>query len=413
MQETSKANQLFSSAKRYAGVDVGYVAKGGFWIIFGKIIAGLASAAILYAFANWAPKETYGVYSYVLSIATLLGIFALPGINSAMSVAISRGNEGMLGQAAKIKFKWSLIGSFIATVISAWYLFNENYDLGIAFLLVALSLPFLDTFNELVLRFWQGRQNFRALSFYTIIFQVLVALGVIATIFVTDNPLYAISAFLISQVLWGTIIFFVTYKQTNNNKTDKETVAFGKHLTAMNSLELISGQADKILLWHLLGPVPLAIYSFAKLPISKLEQLIPIQQLALPKLSIKSPDEIKRSVLVKFYKLFFVSIFAASILFTATTPIYTTFFPAYTQSIPVFQALLILLILAPVSLLKTGFIAGANIKELYLARSIPSILQLILLVILAPIYGIWGLVWAAIAARIFGSGLTLYLFLKL
>jgi len=50
----------------------------------GKVELFLISFAAMVAFGNWLPKEAYGTYQFVLTGLGLLGIFSLPGINTAL-----------------------------------------------------------------------------------------------------------------------------------------------------------------------------------------------------------------------------------------------------------------------------------------------------------------------------------------
>ena len=68
---------ILRRSQKFTGTDMVYVAKGGFWWIFGRLCISLISLATMTAFAHWSPKEVYGAYTYILSMAAIFGLFAL------------------------------------------------------------------------------------------------------------------------------------------------------------------------------------------------------------------------------------------------------------------------------------------------------------------------------------------------
>ena len=67
-----KIYNLLRWSEKYTKTDMVYLAHGGFWLSFGQIISSLSSFLLAIAFANLLPKETYGNYKYILSIASIL-----------------------------------------------------------------------------------------------------------------------------------------------------------------------------------------------------------------------------------------------------------------------------------------------------------------------------------------------------
>jgi len=399
-------------SEKYAQTDMVYVARGGFWWIFGRVCISLISLATMMAFAHWLPKETYGAYQYILSTIAILSIFALPGMDTALIRTVARGYERMIYLCAKTKFKWGVIGAGVCFAISLWYFLHQNFILGISFLIGAIFLPFLATFN-LFLPFWQGKKRFDIQTKYLILLNFLAALILIPVLFLTDNLIFIVLTYFASRTFLGAIFFKFTLNKVSNQGEEKETLSFGKHLTLMGSFAFFGSQIDKIIIWQFLGPVPVAIYSFAQIPILRMQELIPISPLALPKLSEKNIKEIKKGLFKKFSKLFLVSIPFALFFILLAPYLYKILFPAYLESIPYFQVLALTLILVPFHLLGTSLVAEMKKKELYLIQFATPFLQIILFLVLIPFYGIWGIIAATLIASIFGGTLTLYFFKKM
>ncbi|MCK5633035.1 oligosaccharide flippase family protein, partial [bacterium] len=298
-----KINKIIDKAEKFFKTDLRYLLKNGFWQTIGQIIAMIASLITMRAFAYWIPKETFGAYQYVLSIISILAIFTLPGMQNALMRAIAKGKEGTLKDCMKEKAKWSLIGIFGCLVISAWYFIHHNTVLGKSFLVASLLFP-ISRISNIAFSFWQGRKDFQAHSKYFIIINFLEALFFIPVLFLTNNLTLIILTYFLSRAFFRFLFLKKTLQKIKNNEEDKEAITLGKHLTFMQIIGLITSQLDKIIIWQFLGPVQVAIYSFAQIPVTKINAIINPAALLLPKLSQKNIEKIKKELFNKFLKSF-------------------------------------------------------------------------------------------------------------
>ena len=242
----------------------------------------------------------------------------------------------------------------------------------------------------------------------------LSALLVIPTIFLTNNILIIIVVFLASHTFFDWFFYRKTVQQITNNEQDKEPLVFGKHLTIMNALHLTALYLDKIIIWHFLGAAPVAIYSFAQVPIQKIIAILPIFPLALPRLGENTIDEQrKKGVISKFLRLFAVSIPAAAILILIAPLLYKFIFPQYLESIIYFQALSLLIALSPFLLLSASLVAETKKGALYIINTAAPLLKIVLFLALVPQFGLWGIVVAILVAELLRGLLVLYFFLKI
>lgn len=407
-------------SEKYTQTDMVYLAKGSFWWIFSRMILFFFSLIIMMAFAAWLPKEVFGAYQYVLSIITILTIFSLPGIDAALVRTIAQGYEKIFLSCAKIKFRWALIGTIACFAIASWYLLHQNLILGTSFLIAGIFFPFINSFN-LFAPFWQGKKRFDLQAKYQILLKFFSVLILLPTIYFFDNLIFIVLAFFLSSTIFGAIFFKLTLKKIDtddggdekNNEAKKETISYGKHLTLMSSLGYFSAHIDKVIIWQLLGPIPVAIYSFAQLPLQRIQEIIPIMPLAFPKLSEKNIKEIKKEIFKKFLKLFLFS-FPLTILAIFFAPyFYKIFFPTYQESVPYFQILALSLIFIPFQLLGISLLTEMKKRALYIISFFTPSFQLILFLILIPLFQIWGIIFAILIAQFFGSILTLYFFKKI
>jgi len=411
MKNKEKIIKFLRWTEKYTKTDMIYVAKGSFWLIFGKIATMLLSLVTMFAFARWISKETFGKYQYIIATINIIAIFALPQMGTALIRAIAKGKDGMLAICAKTKIKWGLISVMISLLVSMWYFSQGNTSLGISFLIASFIFPFPRIFN-LYSPFWKGKKRFDIQTKYQISINILEALAFIPILFFTDNLIIILIVYFLSRTIFRGIFFRITLKSTENKETDQETIPFGKHLTVMQALETFANHIDKIIIWQFLGPVSVAIYSFAQIPVQKSQGLAPFSSLALPKLSEKSFSETKKGLFKKFLKFFYFSI-PLSLLFIALAPIiYKLIFPNYIEAIPYARVLALGLIFIPFSLLQTSLTAGIKTRALYKIKIIAPIIKITLFLVLIPLYGIWGVIISVLTAQTIGSIFTLYLFQK-
>jgi O-antigen/teichoic acid export membrane protein len=181
----------------------------------------------------------------------------------------------------------------------------------------------------------------------------------------------------------------------------------------MNVISAIAGQIDQILLFTIIGPAQLAIYSFAILGPEKIKEILKLlNTLALPKFSAKEKELLKPAIMPKFWLLMILSV-VIIILYIIMAPfLYQLFFPKYMASVPYSRFLSLTIIGFPVSFLFTYFQAKTMTKHLYIIRTAQPIIQIILMVLLVKPYGIWGIIGAIIGTTFLSLVLHLILLKK-
>ena len=399
-------------SERYTETDMLYAVKGGFWIILGKIGIFTVVFAKMIAFGRYASQEFYGTYAFIISMAMIFTIFSLPGINTSLIKAIARRKEKTFILAVKEKLKFSLIGSLISLTVACWYFYNQNNLLAIAFLTVAVFLPFQSSF-PVFSSFWIGRKNFKRNTEYEFASIFLVALVVVPVIIFTNNPVLVVIALFGSQSLFNGILLAKTVRQRQNEETMPESISYGKNLTVMIAAASFAEQADKVILWKFFGPIPLAIYSFARLPIQYMQEIVPISFLALPKIGEKSVKEMKEGLMKKFKKLFFVFALLTFLIIVIAPYFYKIVLPQYIESAHYFQGLSLALFLSPFLLLSAALVSEMKKKELYLVQIITPALRIVLFLILIPLYQIWGVIFSILISQSLNGLLVLYFFRKI
>ncbi len=408
----NKTYNLLRQSEKWTKTDMIYLAKGGFWLSLGQIISAISAFLLAIAFANLLPKETYGIYKYILSIVGILMIPTLSGMQTAVTQAVAQGFEGSLIPALKTKIRWGLLSGLGSMILAIYYYINNNIDLTFSFLITAIFLPFIDAFN-LYGSLLNGRKQFRLSAKYNVITQTLSISGIIGVLFFSDNIFLIIFAYFFLNTLLRFVFLKISINKLSLNKNrNPKTIPYGKHLSLMSVISTISGNLDKILLWHFLGASDVAIYAFARAPISQLSAFLKsIITLSFPKLAINSTEAIKKTLPKKMFKFFIIIATGVIIYNILATPFFKTFFPQYLDSVKYTRVWSLVLLFFPQKLIGATLQAKMQKKELYILSITNPIIQIIMLVILLPIYGIYGALIANLIPYAWNAILQFY-FLK-
>ena len=299
--------KILRKTEKYAGTDMVYLTKSGSFLMMQKLIAAIAAFLIYFALANFMPPEILGEYKYILSIVAILGIFTLNGINTAVSRSIAKGYEAVTFKAIIIKKKYALFATTIALIIGLYYLFLNNFSTGFSFIIVAIIIPFFNTYS-LYSAFLQGKKDFASLAKYSSIIETSFAVIFIVALYLTNNLPLLITIFLGTYSLFR----FLAWKKTSSvikkfepdegerRKNEQETISYGKHLTLMNVIGTVAKQIDKVILWHFLGAVPVALYSIASAFPNEIKIFSKaINSIAFPKFSSQDNELTKKNPAVK------------------------------------------------------------------------------------------------------------------
>ncbi|MCD6283891.1 oligosaccharide flippase family protein [bacterium] len=391
-----------------------YLVKGGSWLTLGQMVSAICSFLLALAFANLLPKETYGIYKYVLSMASLLAISTLPGIDTAIIQAISRGYEGSLIKGLKTKICWGILGGLASLGLAGYYYFNGNTTLTISFLVIAAFLPLMDSFN-IYRAVLSGRKLFNIQVKYSILIRFFSVAALIIALFLTKNLFLILFIYFLSYTLFRFIFLITTLKKFSlNTKEDPRTISYGKHLTIMGIINTLANYLDKILIFHYLGAAQLAIYSFAVIPPEQLKSFLKnIRTLALPKLSVRPKAEIKATIFSKMFKFaLFITVGTVIYIFLAPT-FYRVLFPQYIESILYSQILSISLIAVVVALPNVALQAKIAKKQLYQLNICTSFIRIGLLFLFIHIYGLLGIILARVIGRFINLTITCWLVKKI
>ncbi len=415
MNFKEKMLRLLDKASYFLGTDVMYIFRGGSFLTLGNFFSIAANFALAFFFARLLPKEIYGTYSYILAWVSVLGVFALTGMDTAIIQSVSRGFENSFVFGLKKKIQYGILGTVAALMIGAYYAYNGNQMLSAAFFISSIFIPLLNGF-QIYNAYLIGKKEFKTSAYYAMAGQVFIALVLITAIFLTKNVVYLVAAYLLANLI-PSVFFFIKTKmkiKPTGGEKDEGIMAYAKHLSFINVVSIIASYFDQFLAFHFLGPANLANYAFATAPPEQIKGLFKgLPDLALPKFSGRSEEEIKKTMMRKIIILSAFTVLIVGAYIVLAPWFYKIFFPRYVDAIFLSQIFALSLLNTPPTLIIGALTAHKKIKELYLFNIVSPIFQIIIMAILTPFYGLIGLIAAKIIARTFNTFLSLGIYYKL
>lgn len=395
---------LLRSGERYAGTDMVYLAKGGLWLTVSQVAIATLALLLSVAFARFVPKDVYGSYRFLLSMFWVITTFSLTGISAALARAVTKDENGAYGESIRLSIIWSWPMILISLGLAVYYLVQGNPLLSSGALIIAVLGPFMQP-SFLFGSILEGKRAFRAIAFAGIVLNLVPAIALIATIlFVFQNPLAYLSVYLIANA--GTAIVISWFVRKRYHMTGHRPVqslfSLGAHLSIMNILSGIAGHIDRLLVFHYLGPIELAVYSFATaLPDQIKSMCNHIATVAFPKFVSRSFQDIQETL---SYRLaaFTLLMIAVALGYIAIAPLaFGLFFPAYADAVWYSQIYALALIPLASIFPDIALQAHAAKKELYIFNTASSIFQIGILFTAIAYYGLIGAVVARIVSRAF------------
>ncbi len=380
------------------GLDLKYFASGGFWTTLGQGINGVISFLLVIAFANLLPKETYGLYRYVLSLAGIFNVFTMTGMNTAVNQAVAAGNEGALRTSVKYQLKWNIMMTVALWGFGGYYLLNNNLTLAVSFIIFGVFTPLTFVFNTYG-AYLDGKKQFKINNLFSIFSTAIYAAGMMLAMLLSKEILPLVIAYVLTTLIANLFFYWKTLRLFNPPIAPAgDVIKYGRRLTLLGFIGPIVAQADSIVLTHFWGPAQLAVYSLARAIPDKIGPLIKtIINLGMPKLVVKNTEEIDKV----FYKRIFQSLGLGALLaagYILLSPlVFKYLLPKYIDSIFYSQLLAISFIfIAPVGYIGTAINSKKMVRAIVSSSVSSSIVKIILYIVL----GIWGGILGLVLAQL-------------
>lgn len=409
-----KTYLMLRKSEAFFKTDMVYLAKGGSWLTLNNVVSMIVGLALSIGFANLLPKESFGTYKYILSLAGVLGAFSLTGLSTTVIRSVALGFEGSLKKGFLLGLKWSFLVFAGGLIAAIYYFINENNTLALSMLIIGSFSPFIAS-ASLYGSFLEGKKDFKVQTIYGIARNITPTLLLFFTIFATENPLIIVLVYFGANAFITLLLYFKTLKRYRPaTNIDVAMESYSKHLSLMNILGELSGHIDKVLVFHFLGAGPLAVYTFAIAPVNQLQVIKKLlRTLALPKLSAQNLSRLRSSVPQKVLTLLLVYILIITIYILIAPLFYKLLFPQYVESIFYSQLYALVLLFAPTMLFVETLVAHQKKVGLYIIRIASPIIKIILFLVLLPLFGLMGLIAALILSKLASTVLTIFIFKKI
>ena len=297
------------------------------------------------------------------------------------------------------QLKWSIIPTIIGLAGAAYYALQGNGMLAIGLIIIALLSPSIGTFN-IYNAFLSGKQEFKRFFVYGSIVNLVYYATIFVTIYFFKDATMLIFVNLATNLAATVFVYIRTLRvYTPNDRTDPESIPYGAHLSVMNAFSTIISQLDSVLVFHFLGPVQLAMYSFATMIPERFGGALGfIGTAAFPKFANRTLAEIRDTIISKTFRAALAGAFGALVYVLAAPYLFQLLFPKYLDVIPYTQLYALVIILMPANLVSIALQAQRLKAELYATNFINPIMLIVLQVPLLLAYGIVGMLVARIIA---------------
>ncbi len=396
--------RLLRWSERYTRLDMVYLASGSFWITVAQVGSNVLSLVILIAFANLLPKETYGIYRYILSIAALLNIFSLTGMKSSVARAVAIGEDGALRAAVRYQLKWGALMFLAFCALAGYYFLKDNSLFGISFLVLGVFTPATIALS-IYGAYLEGKKEFRLASIFTVLSTAVYGAGMIAALLYSGEIVWLITAYAGATFLSTLIFYALTLKLFRPPPAARtEALSYGKELTLIGLMDVVVSQIDKIIVAHFWGPAQLAVYSLAMAVPSRATTAVKnLVGLGSPKFATKTPAEINRTFYLRVLQgALFGALMTLGYVLVAPHFFYYVL-PQYLDAVLYSQILAIGFIFAiPNRLVSLLLISQKLSKTIFTNNLVQNLVRVALYVVLGTYGGVMGLVLAFVAMSALG-----------
>jgi len=402
------------SSEKYLKTDMVYLARGSFWsgVTF-AVTAGLSFGLTL-VFANFLSPESYGIYKYIFSIYGIMGAVAFSNLDVLIVRAVSKGNEGVIKRAFTYSLKWNIPFLLISLGISTYYYLNSNNPVAIAFAFIAFLTPLTTSYN-IYGSFLNGKRDFRLISISNTISSIIGGIATLFTIIYTQDPAWIVVSYFITNAATSAFYYYYTIKKYNpNDKFEEGSLTMGKHFSLMQAFTIVSGNIDKILIFHFLGGTSLAIYSFAQAPVSQIAGLLKLAgPIYAPKILAKTKEENKKELPKKFWQIAFFMIIPVTGYILIAPYFYNIFFPQYVKAIIYSQFYALTLLTFGKKFIGIPTAIHLSKKTLYKLAIINSLIDLVPKLILLYFFGLAGAIAAILVSNVLVTCVSFYYFKRM
>jgi O-antigen/teichoic acid export membrane protein len=400
------ASRLVTFAENKLGVTANYLLRGGLWLTLYQGLVMLSLIGLSIAFSRLLPRGIYGEYSFVVSAAAVIGSFSLTGFSTAITQSTARGYEGSLYVGVRENLRWSALAVLGALVVAGYFAVQHSFAYAASFCIVAVAVPLFQS-AALGNSFLLGKREFKAISLQKGALSLLSAICVFIALLFKANLIELVGTYFASRLIIEIVCYLWTTVRypPQNLRTEEGFIAHAKSLSGFSILATFADEADSLFLFILLGPMWLAVYSFAVAPPELLKGAIKnyISWLGVPVFANLSPKEARHRILPRMMLAATATCAVVGVYILCAPLFFSTFFPQYLDAVrysQIFSLSLILVTMANFPIMAIRSMQSTK-QAYYRFLLIAECFQIALLFTGVWLFGIWGAIAAYFATRAF------------
>lgn len=369
-------------------------------------LGSLTLFAASLALARWLSPEEMGTYAITSALFGLMSVTALPGMRSAVTSAVARGNDGTYRAGTILTMKSAIPGSVMLAACAAMLASNTALAASIA----AAALLFTAVITaQMHSAYLIGKRSFglqARIGFAATALGITLMLG---GAYSFRSAWSALTGMMIGQAAIGGMAAVAFYRKIGPHApTDRTAIAFGKNAGAGEMLATCAHHLDTVMIGLFLGPSPAALYYFAKLIPEQFKEIPKVISLiAMPEFSRMGPAKLRRTTWL-LTACAGTALAAAAILYAIwASAVFIAIIPEYAAAVPYS----IVFALSAISFMNDipyhAVQARLLAKETVAISGIPAIMSIALMGLMIPLWGVWGAVIAKCATRAISLALSL------
>lgn len=377
----------------------------------------LASGILIpISFAKWATQESYGQFSYLISLMGLLSLFCLPGMNDAIIQGTARGERGIWLAALKTRLSWCCIGIVVLFAIGVWSTVKKH-PLGHVLLFMA---PFLLVYVlDSTKAFLTGQMAYRIVSWINVGAQGIPVFTVILLLRLGHEEILwtGVGYFGALFAFYASIFLATLPRKSPRGEFSQKTLHYGKHMSFLSSFGVFQTYIDKVIVGSLMGFTNLALYSVAAIfqtPVKHLSWGV-FYPLLLPRYAQATAEDLRKGIRRSLKRVAIVSILGVlPALFFIHPFVEWTFGEPYKRIAP--YAFLFIVggfCLIPGMIFDLALRSKQMNTEIYILRVGQAFITIVSLFLLIPIFSLLGAVLADLISNILYSFLGFFLHLRI
>jgi len=387
-----------------------YVTRHGSALAISALLSSLLGFIVIVAYNLFGTVEGYGVYTYVMAAASLVGITSLSGMTSAILVGASQSKPHILRLASRRRIKFSLFlgcPALLLTGLITILWFREYKAVGYACLCLLPIFPFLYSFTG-VYSYLNGLRQYRTFAFIQIFSAFLNLVSVLVCLWLwPDLPALPPIAALAAKTTFESAVYVALVRRDRIALLDQDRhlLSYGMKITLTGVTGTVETHVDRFIVGLVYGFQDLGIFGAGRGVVMPLRQIAQVYyQLYAPKLARKSPAEAFRLTQRALGWGLLAILPGFALLYWALPWLYETFLAQFGASGTYARLFLVMVFVgAPWYFYYPFFQSQRQARREVIVRWTRSALIVVGMLVLIRFYGMMGVIYAEIVATAFMS----------